>query len=123
MSYSLLRARAMTRSKGGLVYSTSKETMASLLEGLSLRDKEETLPKEDQELRVRIERKGRKGKTVTLISGFVGQTADLEELGKELKAKCGIGGSVKEGEVILQGELVERVVALLREMGYTRTRG
>ncbi len=113
----------MARSKGGLVYSTGKETMASLLEGLSLRDEEETLPKEDQELRVRIERKGRKGKTVTLISGFVGQTADLEELGKALKAKCGIGGSVKDGEVILQGELVERVVALLREMGYTRTRG
>ena len=113
----------MARNKGGLVYSTGKETMASLLEGLSLRDEEETLPKEDQELRVRIERKGRKGKTVTLITGFVGQTADLEELGKELKAKCGIGGSVKEGEVILQGELVERVVALLREMGYTRTRG
>lgn len=113
----------MARSKGGLVYSTGKETMASLLEGLSLGDEEETLPKEDQELRVRIERKGRKGKTVTLITGFVGQTADLEELGKELKAKCGIGGSVKEGEVILQGELVERVVALLREMGYTRTRG
>ena len=113
----------MARSKGGLVYSTGKETMASLLEGLSLEDQEETLPKEDQELRVRIERKGRKGKTVTLITGFVGQTADLEELGKELKAKCGIGGSVKEGEVILQGELVERVVALLREMGYTRTRG
>ena len=113
----------MARSKGGLVYSTGKETMASLLEGLSLGDEEETLPKEDQELRVRIERKGRKGKTVTLISGFVGQTADLEELGKELKAKCGIGGSVKEGEIILQGELVERVVALLREMGYTRTRG
>lgn len=113
----------MARNKGGLVYSTGKETMASLLEELSLGDQEETLPKEDQELRVRIERKGRKGKTVTLISGFVGQTADLEELGKELKAKCGIGGSVKDGEVILQGELVERVVALLREMGYTRTRG
>ena len=113
----------MARSKGGLVYSTGKETMASLLEGLSLRDEEETLPKEDQELRVRIERKGRKGKTVTLISGFVGQSADLEELGKALKAKCGIGGSVKDGEVILQGELVKRVVALLREMGYTRTRG
>lgn len=113
----------MARNKGGLVYSTGKETMASLLEGLSLEDQEETLPKEDQELRVRIERKGRKGKTVTLITGFVGQTADLEELGKELKAKCGIGGSVKEGEIILQGELVERVVALLREMGYTRTRG
>lgn len=113
----------MARNKGGLVYSTGKETMASLLEGLSLGEEEETLPKEDQELRVRIERKGRKGKTVTLISGFVGQTADLEELGKELKAKCGIGGSVKEGEVILQGEVVERVASLLREMGYTRTRG
>ena len=113
----------MARSKGGLVYSTGKETMASLLEGLSLRDEEVTLPKEDQELRVRIERKGRKGKTVTLISGFVGQSADLEELGKALKGRCGIGGSVKDGEVILQGELVERVVALLREMGYTRTRG
>lgn len=113
----------MARSKGGLVYSTGKETMASLLEGLSLRDEEETLPKEEQELRVRIERKGRKGKTVTLISGFVGQSTDLEELSKALKAKCGIGGSIKEGEVILQGELVERVVALLREMGYTRTRG
>lgn len=113
----------MARSKGGLVYSTGKETMASLLEGLSLGEEDETLPKEDQELRVRIERKGRKGKTVTLISGFVGQSADLEELDKALKARCGIGGSVKEGEVILQGELVERVVALLREMGYTRTRG
>lgn len=113
----------MARSKGGLVYSTGKETMASLLEGLSLGEEEETLPKEDQELRVRIERKGRKGKTVTLITGFVGRLSDLEELSKELKAKCGIGGSVKEGEVILQGELVERVVALLREMGYTRTRG
>ena len=113
----------MARSKGGLVYSTGKETMASLLEGLSLGEEEETLPKEDQELRVRIERKGRKGKTVTLISGFVGQTADLEELGKELKAKCGIGGSVKEGEVILQGEVVERVASLLREMGYKQTTG
>lgn len=113
----------MTRNKGGLVYSTGKETMASLLEGLSLGDQEETLPKEDQELRVRIERKGRKGKTVTLISGFVGQSADLEELGKELKAKCGIGGSVKEGEVILQGEVVERVASLLREMGYKQTTG
>ena len=113
----------MARNKGGLVYSTGKETMASLLEGLSLGEEEETLPKEDQELRVRIERKGRKGKTVTLITGFVGQTADLEELGKELKAKCGIGGSVKEGEVILQGEVVERVASLLREMGYKQTTG
>lgn len=93
----------MARNKGGLVYSTGKETMASLLEGLSLEDQEETLPKEDQELRVRIERKGRKGKTVTLITGFVGQTADLEELGKELKAKCGIGGVSRREKLSSKG--------------------
>ena len=115
----------MSRSKGegGLVYSTGKETMASLLEGITLGSEEETLSPGEQRLHVHMERKGRKGKTVTLITGFVGRSSDLEELGKELKAKCGIGGSVKDGEVILQGELVERVVALLREMGYTRTRG
>lgn len=108
---------------GGLVYSTSKETMSSLLEGLTLREEEETLPVQDQRLHVSIERKGRKGKTVTLVTGFVGATDDLEELGKALKAKCGIGGSVKEGEIILQGEVVEKVVALLREMGYQKTTG
>ena len=70
-----------------------------------------------------MERKGRKGKTVTLVTGFVGRSSDLEELSKELKAKCGIGGSVKEGEVILQGEVVERVASLLREMGYKQTTG
>lgn len=108
---------------GGLVYSTSKETMSSLLEGLNLREEEETLPQKDQRLHVSIERKGRKGKTVTLVTGFVGHSSDLEELGKELKAKCGTGGSVKEGEIILQGEIVDKVVTLLREMGYEKTTG
>lgn len=108
---------------GGLVYSTSKETMSSLLAGLTLRDEEETLPTREQSLHVSIERKGRKGKTVTLVTGFVGTTDDLEQLGKELKTKCGTGGSVKDGEIILQGEVVEKVVALLREMGYSRTTG
>ena len=115
----------MSRSKGegGLVYSTGKETMASLLEGITLGSEEETLSPSEQRLHVHMERKGRKGKTVTLITGFVGRSSDLEELSKELKAKCGIGGSVKEGEVILQGEVVERVASLLREMGYKQTTG
>lgn len=114
---------ARSKGEGGLVYSTGKETMASLLEGISLDSEEETLSPGEQRLHVHMERKGRKGKTVTLITGFVGRLSDLEELSKELKAKCGIGGSVKEGEVILQGEVVERAASLLREMGYKQTTG
>ena len=114
---------ARSKGEGGLVYSTGKETMASLLEGITLGSEEETLSPSEQRLHVHMERKGRKGKTVTLITGFVGRLSDLEELSKELKAKCGIGGSVKEGEVILQGEVVERVASLLREMGYKQTTG
>lgn len=114
---------ARSKGEGGLVYSTGKETMASLLEGITLSSEEETLAPGEQRLHVHMERKGRKGKTVTLITGFVGRSSDLEELSKELKAKCGIGGSVKEGEVILQGEVVERVTSLLREMGYKQTTG
>lgn len=114
---------ARSKGEGGLVYSTGKETMASLLEGINLGSEEETLSPGEQRLHVHKERKGRKGKTVTLITGFVGRSSDLEELSKELKAKCGIGGSVKEGEVILQGEVVERVASLLREMGYKKTTG
>ncbi|OFR36253.1 translation initiation factor [Porphyromonas sp. HMSC065F10] len=114
---------ARSKGEGGLVYSTGKETMASLLEGITLGSEEETLSPSEQRLHVHMERKGRKGKTVTLITGFVGRSSDLEELSKELKAKCGIGGSVKEGEVILQGEVVERVASLLREMGYKQTTG
>lgn len=114
---------ARSKGEGGLVYSTGKETMASLLKGISLDSEEETLSPGEQRLHVHMERKGRKGKTVTLITGFVGRSSDLEELSKELKAKCGIGGSVKEGEVILQGEVVGRVASLLREMGYKQTTG
>lgn len=114
----------MGRSKqGGLVYSTDRATMGSLLEGLTLRDEEETLPKGEQPLRVSMERKGRKGKTVTLVRGFVGRRDDLEQLGRELKEQCGTGGSVKEGEIVLQGDIVTKVTTLLREMGYDRTAG
>ena len=73
-------------------------------------------------LRVRIEKKGRGGKTATLVSGFVGTSADLADLGRTLKSKCGVGGSVKDGEILVQGDFRERVVSLLRSMGYTGTK-
>jgi len=81
-------------------------------------EEEKTLLPEEQELKVWIDRKQRKGKAVTLVTGFVGTEDDLKELGKELKSKCGVGGSTKQGEIIIQGEVREKVLELLKKMGY-----
>ena len=78
-----------------------------------------TLPKNQQKLRVSMEKKGRGGKTVTLIKGFVGSDDDLKELGKLLKTKCGVGGSTKDGQVIIQGDFKQRIIDLLKAEGYT----
>ena len=80
------------------------------------------MPKNQQRLRVSVEKKGRGGKTVTLIRGFVGTEEDLKELGRLLKAKCGVGGSVKDGEVLVQGEFKQRITELLKAEGYTQTK-
>jgi len=77
-----------------------------------------TLPQQQQKLRVSIERHHRGGKTVTLVTGFVGTDDDLQALGRRLKNKCGVGGSAKDGEIIIQGEQVDRVKQLLAEEGY-----
>jgi translation initiation factor 1 len=101
--------------KIGVVYSTNSEYDYDYNDG----DNEvETLPPQQQQLKVWIDRKKRKGKEVTLITGFVGQEDDLKALGKILKTKCGVGGSAKDNEVIVQGNQREKVVALLVEMGY-----
>lgn len=85
-------------------------------------EEEETLEKQQQKLRVSIEKKGRGGKTVTLITGFIGKEDDLKELGKLLKTKCGVGGSAKDGEIIIQGEFKQRIIDLLKAEGYTQTK-
>lgn len=82
----------------------------------------ETLPKNQQKLRVSMEKKGRGGKTVTLIRGFIGTEEDLKELGKLMKTKCGVGGSAKEGEIIIQGDFKQRIIDLLKTEGYTQTK-
>ena len=84
---------------------------------------QETLNAQEQQLKVSIDRKSRKGKSVTLISGFEGSKEDLKELERTLKSKCGVGGSCKDGEVLIQGEFKTKVIDLLQAMGYTKTKG
>ena len=69
-----------------------------------------------------MEKKGRGGKTVTLVRGFIGTEKDLKELGKLLKTKCGVGGSVKDDEIIIQGDFKQRTIDLLKAEGYTQTK-
>lgn len=103
----------------GVVYSTNpdfKYEQESVTE-------EETLAPEKQKLTVSIDRRCRAGKQVTLVSGFLGSESDLKELGKTLKVKCGVGGTAKDGEITIQGDLRDKVTALLCAMGYRAKRG
>jgi translation initiation factor 1 len=86
-------------------------------------DEPQTLEPSKQNLIVSIDRKGRAGKQVTLVTGFVGTSDDLADLGRILKVKCGVGGSAKDGEITIQGDFRERVVTLLKDMGYKAKRG
>lgn len=103
----------------GVVYSTNPDfnyTEAAAAEPA-------TLEPSKQKLIVRIDRSGRAGKQVTLVQGFVGTSEDLASLGKTLKVKCGVGGTAKDGEITIQGDLRDKVTALLQGMGYNAKRG
>ncbi len=82
----------------------------------------DTLPKDKQPLRITLDKRNRGGKTVTLITGFVGTADDLTVLGKLLKTKCGVGGSAKDGEIIIQGDMRTKVADILEKEGYSKTR-
>lgn len=102
------------KNKINIVYSTNSDFNYDYEEDEEL----ETLPPNEQDLRVQLDTKQRKGKGVTLITGFIGNSEDLKELGKILKSKCGVGGSAKDNEIIIQGDHRDKVLNLLLEMGY-----
>ncbi|SFQ20541.1 translation initiation factor [Parafilimonas terrae] len=102
----------------GFVYSTDPNFSFQADEN----DEQETLPAAQQKLRIRLETKHRGGKTVSLITGFIGATDDLEDLGKKLKNFCGTGGAVKDGEIIIQGDQREKILQWLLKNGYKQSK-
>lgn len=104
----------MKQNRTGVVYSTNPEFSYQSNEPAEAT----TLPPQQQQLRVQLDKKQRGGKQVTLVTGFVGTEADLQTLGKLLKTKCGVGGSAKDGEVVVQGDFREKVLEILLKEGY-----
>ena len=104
----------MKQNRTGVVYSTNPDfTYQDNAPGEAA-----TLPPQQQQLRVQLDKKQRGGKQVTLVTGFVGTDADLQVLGKLLKTKCGVGGSAKDGEVVVQGDFRDKVLEVLLKEGY-----
>jgi translation initiation factor 1 len=101
------------KGSGPIIYSTNPDFKFGDLNPL-----EDTPPPARQQLRVRIDRKQRAGKTVTLVDGFLGKAGDLELLGRELKSSCGTGGTVKDGQILLQGNYLDQVKKLLVQKGF-----
>jgi translation initiation factor 1 len=102
------------KQREGIVYSTNPGFNYSPVP----KETKITAIPEKQDLRVYLDRKQRAGKTVTIIKGFIGKEEDLEILGKTLKSKCGTGGTVKEGEILIQGDFREKIMQDLQLMGF-----
>ena len=98
----------------GIVFSTDPEHVYEV----SAVEEDETLAKNQQLLKVQLDKKQRAGKAVTLVYNFVGKEADLQALGKTLKTKCGVGGSIKDGQILIQGDFRAKVIELLQKEGY-----
>lgn len=106
------------KKRDGIVYSTSSDFEYQYQQ----REEADTLPAQQQNLRVSLDKSNRAGKQVTLVTGFIGSNDDLEKLGKLLKSKCGVGGSVKDGEIVIQGDLREKVLKVLIQEGYKNSK-
>ena len=102
------------KKRDGIVFSTADSFDYQFGE----EESQETLSPSQQKLRVLLDKKSRAGKQVTLIEGFVGTEEDLKELGKLLKSKCGVGGSTKDGEILIQGDHRDKVLRVLTQAGY-----
>lgn len=98
----------------GIMYSTDPSFVYESEDSVT----QKTVPNNQQNLRVLLDRKNRGGKAVTLVTGFSGIDEDLEALTKMLKNKCGVGGSCKDGEILIQGDLRDKVILLLQKEGY-----
>jgi len=97
---------------GDIVYSTNQDYQ------YEYEREEESLAPEEQDLRVWLDKKHRGGKTASVVKNFIGNESDLKDLAKILKSKCGVGGSAKDGEIIIQGDHRDKIVKILSDMGY-----
>ena len=101
----------------GIIYSTNPDYSYHYQD----ETEEATLPKEKQKIRISLDKRNRGGKIVTLITGFIGTNDDLVALGKLLKVKCGVGGTAKDGEIIIQGDFRQKIMEILTKEGYSKT--
>ncbi len=106
------------KNRDGVVYSTNQNFNYQTHE----KSVENTLPSQQQNLKVSLDKSARAGKQVSLVTGFIGSTDDLELLGKKLKTKCGVGGSTKDGQIIIQGDLRDKIIGILVQEGYKAKR-